>query len=105
MHKNDETIPEDLFLISPPGNKEAKDMGYFNVPKVFKDSPDELDEVYNYDDQSGFLEFPKESNFWVYGTHSRRLHLAGTEDFTKRDNGKATPISQTLGLDADASQF
>ena len=55
-----------LFLTSPPGSKEAAEIGYINIPKIVKEPPPELGEVQEFTDNTGFLYSAQESNFWVY---------------------------------------
>jgi hypothetical protein len=53
-----------LFFISPPGNTELAEMGYINIPKIFKDPPLELTEVQSFED--GAWENTGPANFWVH---------------------------------------
>ena len=51
--------------MSPPGSREAADIGYINIPNIVKEPPSELVEVQEFTDNTGFLYSTKESNAWV----------------------------------------
>ena len=62
-----------LFLTSPPGNQEAADIGYINIPKIVKEPPPELGEVQEFSDNTGFLYSNQDSNAWVLKSHIENI--------------------------------
>lgn len=65
MSKKNIEMDLPLFLISPPGSTEAKDIGYINIPKIVSDPPSELSEVQEFSDNSSFLDSTESSHAWV----------------------------------------
>lgn len=54
-----------IFLVSPPGSEEAKDIGYINIPKIVKDPPPELTYLHSFQDNTGRQFSSGPSHVWV----------------------------------------
>jgi hypothetical protein len=66
MPQKSDKSQKPLFLMSPPGSREAADIGYINIPKIVKEPPSELVEVQEFTDNTGSSDSTQESHFWVY---------------------------------------
>lgn len=59
--------------MSPPGSREAADIGYINIPKIVKEPPTEIEKLHGFTDYTGSSYATEDSNAWVLTSHIENI--------------------------------